>query len=280
MEIQKTILSILAFLLLSSVFYSVKQNQELKQRDLIIQNLRSENIKLQNNVSLLKTEIIRVKSVLQNLSKTKELRNPNWEELKVFLEVDKTNELVYNDNFDCSGFAIELFKRARAKGLICAFVEIEFEEEKAHTLNAFQTDKGLIFVDVTGDESGNGKDKIAYVELGKPYGTIALEGVKERKIACNITCSQLAKSPKYTNHSNLFDYEYFLNFKECIRLYESCVDQYNQAVENYNKGIRTYSRAELEQWLENLKELESELGKERVYFLSESNTVKNVQIYW
>ena len=259
----------------------------LNSLELTIKNLEIEKTQLKNQLSNYSQEI---KDLTNELNKLKDfieeaygreeskLRDPTWEELKLFLETDKTNELIYNDeSFDCSGFAIELFKRARANGLKIAIVEIEFNENiSGHMLNAFHTDKGLIFVDVSGNENGTGKDKIAYVEKGKNYGTIALDSLKSRIPNCNINCSQLIEGFNYINFSNVFDYNYFTKFEKCVNLYEKCVKEYNQAVEK-----RSYSHSELNKWYENLKKLEGEIAIGKYYVLSKwDGTIKNIQIYW
>ena len=40
------------------------------------------------------------------------------------------------------------------------------------------------YVDDTGNSEGTGKDTIAFVKIGKPYGLISLEGVREEHIDC------------------------------------------------------------------------------------------------
>lgn len=280
--IRKIALLIILALIIPLFFYVYELNEEIKEKGSLIQKLKDENEGLKNNITSLKIELEKVRGVLQNLSEARKskLRNPSWKELKVFLEADKTNELIYNeDTFDCSGFALELFKHARANGLRCGFVEVKFEEG-GHSLNVFQTDKGLVFVDVIGNEAGSGKDKVAYVKIGESYGTIVLDGIKEKLISCNVNCSQFAKEISYVNYSNIFNYNYFLGFKRCTELYENCTDQYNKAVEEYNEGRGDYTYSELQQWLENLKALEKEISSENRYFISEGKVVKNIQIYY
>jgi len=187
-----------------------------------------------------------------------------------------------NETFDCTGFAVELFKRARASGFRVGFVDLEFGENKTgHMLNVFQTvDKGLIFIDVTGNEKGTERDKVAYIKLGNFYGTIELNGVKEKRIACDISCSQFAKELTYVNYQNLFDYDYFLESKKCVEFYTECIDQYNKAVDEFNKGNKKYSYAELKKWFENLEILGNELSRDNFYIISQGDEVKNIQIYW
>jgi len=282
MGVRKISLSIAIFLnallLLSLIFYNVNLNEELRKKHSAIQDLEREKAELG-------AEVEKVKSFLKNVSETREseLRNPAWEELKTFLELDDTNELIYDKgSFDCSGFAIELFKRTRANGLKSAIVEVNFEEnETGHVLNAFRTtDEGLIFVDATGNEGGNGRDKIAYVEEGKTYGIIALEGLKERRVDCSVECAEFAKEITYATYADFFDYSYFSAFKKCKDFYEDCIDLYNKAVDEYNKGSRKYSSTELRKWFGNIEILEKELVSEKYYLVSEMGAVENIQIYW
>ncbi|MBM3132803.1 MAG: hypothetical protein FJZ95_07215, partial [Chloroflexi bacterium] len=81
-----------------------------------------------------------------------DLRNPTWQELKRFLEADKTDTLTYAaDEFDCEGFAITLRDNAARRGFKSAFVALGYGEATiGHALNAFETtDRGLVYVDCT-----------------------------------------------------------------------------------------------------------------------------------
>jgi len=137
---------------------------------------------------------------LLNASMKSTLRNPTWEELKNFLELDDTDKIEYKPGeFDCTGFAITLRDHARNLGYQCAFVEVSFAEGKGHALNAFQTvDRGLIFVDVTE------KDAIAYVQIGQPYGVISLSAVKSRYIDCSGDPAEFWGPLNYTTHPDPF----------------------------------------------------------------------------
>ena len=277
------IISVLSLSVLYFYDYSIKLGDELKEKDRAIQNLELEKSGLQSEITALKSRILEIESFCQNISAGKELRNPTWSELKNFLEMDQTNKLIYNETFDCSGFAIELFKRARNSNFRCAIVEIESEKNTTgHLLNAFQTvDKGLVFVDETGNEKGGGKDKIAYIKIGNPYGTIELSKIKERHIACDVSCDEFAKELTYVNYSNLFDYNYFLDRKKCVEFYEECIDSYNNAVDEYNEGGGKYGYSELLRWKENLEALESEISGDGFYSLTEGNAaIEGIEIYW
>lgn len=285
MGILKILLSILLLLVIAGfAFYYIESGNNFNEKDAIIQNLEQEKTELEATISSLEAEREQVKALLLKTSEEKEaeLKNPTWNELKLFLELDDVNEMVYSESFDCSGFAIELFKRARNNGYRCGFVEIEYEEETTgHMLNIFRTvDKGVIFIDVSGDESGTGNDKVAYAEIGKPYGTIQLDGLKEKRVSCGVPCSDFATKITYVDYTDPFDYEYFIEFNNCIDFYKTCTESYNAAVDEYNKRTGKYTYSEIQNWLKNLKVLEKELVSGEFYFLSEAETIKSMQTYW
>lgn len=98
-------------------------------------------------------------------------KNPTYNELLKFLEQDKTDQKPYLPGaFVCADFAEMLHNNAEKAGIRCAFVLVEFSDlAEGHSLNAFKTvDKGLVFVDCTGD------DTIVVLEIGKPYSRISL----------------------------------------------------------------------------------------------------------
>ena len=274
--------------LLCLVFYYKDYNKaefdnQIEEKNSLIQGLEQEKLELQNNITKLKKRFEEIESFCQNISTSEELKNPSWNELKIFLETDQTNKLIYNRTFDCLGFGVELFKRARNSGLRCAIVEIEFEENTtSHVLNAFQTaDKSLVFVDATGNENGTGKDRIGYIKIREPYGTAELSVIKENMISCDVDCNQFAKQVSYVNYTDFFGYSYFLELKKCKEFYEDCIDLYNNAVKEYNKGERKYSYSELQSWRQNLEALEEDISGDGFYSVSEwEGTVKNIEIYW
>jgi|YelNatPaOPRAMG01_1025707.scaffolds.fasta_scaffold05929_17 hypothetical protein len=272
-------------ILLLAVF-SLWLVETIKVKDSEILSLKENISTMQENLLSTKEELERIKSLFNNLTRSKEstLRNPSWEELKTFLEADDTNKLVYNEkSFDCTGFALELFKRARANGFRVGIVELVFEDNRsAHLLNVFQTtDRGVVFIDVTGNENGTGKDKVGYVEVGKPYGTIDLENIREMFIDCTISCSELSRALNYAYYSNIFSYNYFSAVENCIELYKHCVDEYNKAVEDFNKGRSSYTFSQLNTWYNNLQTLRNYVVSENFYILSKIDSpVKSVQILW
>jgi len=209
---------------------------------------------------------------LLNATLKSTLKNPTWEELKSFLEQDDTDRIEYRPGeFDCTGFAITLRDRAWRLGFRCAYVEIEFAEGGGHALNAFQTvDRGLVFVDVVG------KDAIAYVQVGQPYGLISLNAVRSRYIDCSGDPAEFWGSLNYTTHPNPFSYDYYVAYQKRVEFYNASIEAYNKAVDEYNRGVGKYSYSQLQSWYENLEALSEELGP----LYEPLGKVKNVEMYW
>ena len=88
------------------------------------------------------------------LLNNKEAVNPTWEQLKVFLGTDETDQDLYLWGSQmCGYFAEKLHNNAETAGIKCAFVALNIGNGDYHTLNAFKTiDSGLVFVDSTGRE--------------------------------------------------------------------------------------------------------------------------------
>jgi len=193
---------------------------------------------------------------LQERLQQSTLEDPTWAELEEFLERDDTDTIPYVENsFDCSGFAITLRDRAWRYGMRCAYVEIGFAEGVGHALNAFETtDKGLIYVDVTGS------DQIGYIKEGKAYGGILLDAVKSEYIDCSGSPDRFWGSLDYTTHSSLFSYSYYVDYQERVQFYEESRDAYNAAVDEYNSGRGGWTYSQLTEWFENIEALEEDLG--------------------
>lgn len=264
------------------------------------QNLESTLAAIEAERDALQKEYAEAAAQLQDLQTTYEnllkdiqtprLKNPTWSELKRFIEEDRTDALQYiPGKFDCEGFAIKFRDAAGQRGFRCAFVAVGFGENAVgHALNAFQTDQGTIYIDVTE------RDSIAYIEKGKPYGTIVLEGVRETYIDCAYTTPDAfwKKPLRYTRYGgNLFAYKYYQNYSARWAFYDSSVSAYNAEVQRYNAAVRafnqgtgTYSYVQLQEWsdrleawAENLSALETDLGTIRIEPLG---TVDTIEVYW
>jgi hypothetical protein len=114
-----------------------------------------------------------------------------WEQVKQFVMNDDTNSHIYiTGSFVCADFAAMLYNRAEAAGIKTAYVSVDFTEGPGHALDVFNTtDRGLVYIDCTGPgfqaptfgQSLDGQnlyaeyDKVAYIEVGQPYGLISLD---------------------------------------------------------------------------------------------------------
>lgn len=109
-----------------------------------------------------------------------EATNPTFDELKVFLAQDLTEQHTYIlDVYDCSQFSRDVHNNAEAAGIRAAEVQVFFWGEwEGHALNAFiTTDHGLVYVDCTGSP-----DTIARVKVGKEYRAVEVYRVTPANI--------------------------------------------------------------------------------------------------
>jgi len=183
--------------------------------------------------------------LVNNLSAT----NPTYAVLLDFITEDPTDESTYMD-FDsdsefaflgrtCGDFAETLHNNAEAAGIRASLVTIRFEgQDVGHALNAFETtDKGLIYIDCTGqgwgswikshfveldkitgrlyfvEESLGSWDKVAYVEIGKEYGLIPLDQAES------------------------LSYSFYEEYQQKQQEYEELVSDYNDEVKLYNEAV-------------------------------------------
>jgi hypothetical protein len=106
-------------------------------------------------------------------------KNPTWEELKIFLVVDHTDNQSYVEgSFTCGDFAEVLHNNAEKAGVRAAWVAIDFSSGGVgHANNAFNTtDEGLVYIDDTGirdtdliRNSGCFRDRKVAVSIGSEY---------------------------------------------------------------------------------------------------------------
>ena len=194
----------------------------------------------------------------------------------------------------CSDFAEDVHNNAKAAGIKAAWVSIAFEgNDEGHACNAFETtDRGLVYIDCTGDNRGfvyapaledyvkqhiipgslpesepSPCDTIAYIEIGKEYGLIDI--VK-------------AKSLSYSF------------YEECKRKWQECeilLSEYNEEVMQYNEEMQgkiyyegSPELARMEAWEARLKEksrMIDELRKELGDFWFEPlGVIKDILIHW
>ena len=89
--------------------------------------------------------------------------DPSFNEMKVFIDSDQTNQNKYSDTYTCLDFSADMKNNAFYEGLICGFVYVELPQNLSHALICFNTtDGGLVFVEPQ-------NDKIVHLEVGHPY---------------------------------------------------------------------------------------------------------------
>jgi uncharacterized repeat protein (TIGR01451 family) len=93
-------------------------------------------------------------------------KDPSYSELMYFLQSDMTDSRIYDlDSYVCADYAEAVHNNAEMMGIKCAWVDIEFVENRdEHACNAFNTvDRGMVFVDCTE------ADKKVSVAIGEEY---------------------------------------------------------------------------------------------------------------
>jgi hypothetical protein len=183
--------------------------------------------------------------------------NPTYATLVDFIKEDPTDEGTYIDididslDRTCGDFAEMVHNNAETAGIRAALVTIDFEgQDVGHALNAFETtDKGLIYIDCTGQgwgswladrlvnpdrlvkpdkltgkdyfipESRRSWDKVAYVEIGKEYGLIPLDQAES------------------------LSYSFYEEYETKQQEYEELVAAYNDEVVLYNQAVTSYEDA-------------------------------------
>ncbi len=231
------------------------------------------------------------------LVNSEDATDPTWEELKAFLQTDKTDQKDYDPLlFLCGSFAEEVHNNAEAAGIKAAWVVVEFEGENiGHALNAFNTtDKGLVWIDCTSSWSepppwtkpyggADSQDKVAYVVIGKEYGLISLDA---------------ASSPGYAYYEEYMQRK--LDYKSTLDDYYTKAKVNMSDTERYDmiraavpgrfspgssiKATGTQEwHGQLERETYSLYMLAENLGREREslgLYWGPLGTVSNVEIYW
>jgi cell division protein FtsB len=210
--------------------------------------------------------------------------NPTWRELRNFLDSDDTESIRYDYNsFMCGDFAERLHNNAERAGIRAAVVVIHFTSGPPHAIDAFYTtDKGLVYIDDTGEglefvvtdyfygtpiySLAEGKDKVAYVSVGKEYGLIELS---------------FADSTQYS---------FYTSYSAKIADYNDRLESYNTEVDAYNAALG--GRVFLDEpeysyflnWYDRLEEERTELNRTAStlpdYYYKPMGIVSKVEIYW
>jgi len=213
--------------------------------------------------------------------------DPTWEQVRNFLRSDNTDEKLYFDNlYVCGDFAEAVHNNAESAGLKCAVVALHFADDESHALNAFNTtDKGLVYVDCTGQEpqlcryycepyGGECKqecpdytsDSVAFVSKGRKYGRLDL--------ADNTPLS-------YEGYERIVEDE--SRYEQQLQAYNAEVDKFNQEIEGKIYYIGTTEERRISQWSDELDEKNAELEKQESKLINVwevGDTVTSIEIYW
>lgn len=115
--------------------------------------------------------------------------NPTFDELITFLSNDNTHKQVFSSpSFVCSNFAEMLYYHAEKAGINAGYVNLRLDPDVSsytsgcgysiggfHACNVFNTtDRGLIFIDDTGTEVGDGEPTIVDIAVGQLYQPISI----------------------------------------------------------------------------------------------------------
>ncbi len=216
--------------------------------------------------------------------------DPTYAELIAFIKADTADESLYTNSYVCSDFTEAVHNNAEAAGIRAAWVGIDFDgDEESHACNAFETtDLGLVFIDCTGEnpesrftrqivETDKGFspkkpnptswDKVAYVEMDKEYGLIAIDKAESLL------------------------YSFYEEYKQEWQAYQELLSEYNEEVMRYNQEIegKVYEEgspelARIEAWEARLKKtgkIIDRLGEELGDFRFEPlGIVEEIHIYW
>ncbi len=153
--------------------------------------------------------------------------DPTWQQLEAFLLSDETDKNPYVVGvYVCGSFAEDLHNNAEAAGIKAAWVALDFDDDSVgHALNAFDTvDRGLVYIDTTGGRpdsdpgavEADSWDKVAYLVMGKEYGTASLE------VAAGL------------------DYAYYEEWAQRKLDFETALHDYNESVKTHNSAVMEY----------------------------------------
>lgn len=205
--------------------------------------------------------------------------DPTYAELIVFIKADTADEGLYTNSYVCSDFAEAVHNNAEAAGIRAAWVGIDFKgDDEGHAYNAFETtDLGLVFIDCVGENPASQSDppknnptswdKVAYVEIGKEYGLIAIDKAESLL------------------------YSFYEEYKQEWQEYQALLSDYNEEVMRYNQEIKgkVYQEgspelASITTWEARLKKtgkIIDRLGEELGDFRFEPlGIVEEIHIYW
>ena len=184
------------------------------------------------------------------------LRNPSWEELKNFVKTDNIDQVTYNiDTFACTGYATILRDRARTLGFRTAIVQVLLPGTAGHVFDAIQTsDAGLVYIDCTQ------ADKVAYIQIGQPYGMIAIDAVRYHYIDTSGSPKDFYEPLSYKDTNNPFNYAYYQEYEQRRDFYNKTIAEYNVQVIAFNDRRGSLSKSQMDNWSNNIQALGKRAG--------------------
>ena len=129
-----------------------------------LSNIQSKYSTLKEKYILLNEKYSQLKKQNDNLNSQKGLINPTYEQLWDFVITDKTNNLKWEENFDCTEFSNHFIKNFAKEGFYSCTTELTFDDDTGHIIVAVNTNKGVYFVEpqtdyiIKDDELRIGKD--------------------------------------------------------------------------------------------------------------------------
>ena len=112
-----------------------------------LSNIQSKYSTLKEKYILLNEKYSQLKKQNDNLNSQKGLINPTYEQLWDFVITDKTNNLKWEENFDCTEFSNHFIKNFAKEGFYSCTTELTFDDDTGHIIVAVNTDKGIYFVE-------------------------------------------------------------------------------------------------------------------------------------
>jgi len=99
------------------------------------------------------------------------ITRPTYEEVVMFLKEDKTDRLIWTQEFDCTQFAHKVIRNAKAEGIYGCIVTIDMDMPdddylySGHDIIAFHTiDTGIVYFEPQ-------TDKVVYLYPNMNYAT-------------------------------------------------------------------------------------------------------------
>ncbi len=187
-------------------YHNVNQSMaaQISNMSAQISNLKADRAELQDNVTELNKKLqdilpySKVNGQLIQLVNQPNTHNPTWNELKVFLTQDNPDRLQYMERvITCEDFVKRLHDKAELAGIRAGVVVVEFYNNEPHAINCFYTtDKDIIYIDAW--------NAVAYFEIGKSYGLIAINCVDHYNIDFSYASYEKWELPDNSYNASLY----------------------------------------------------------------------------